>query len=165
MFTINSALRFAFAYSCLLFVASSHSVVAQGTASSYHARLLAGHNHVRAQQKLPALTYDALLAKAAQAHANHMAATGKFAHDGIGDGTIDSRADAAGYDWMRVGENIGWTGKGTTDHAAKVMQIWMESPPHKMQILSDKFREIGFGRAVAADGKVYWVACFGVPAM
>lgn len=147
----------------LLVITCAQFACAQGAQPSYYAKLLAGHNAARAQQKLPALAYNALLSKAAQAHANHMAATGKFAHDGIGDGAIDTRADAAGYDWMRVGENIGWTGKGTTDHTAKAMQIWLQSPPHKMQILSSNFREVGFGRAVAADGKVYWVASFGVP--
>ena len=134
----------------------------QGT--TYQARLLAGHNAARATQSLGALKYDALLAKAAQAHASHMAATGQFAHEGIGDGTIVERIDAAKYDWSRAAENIAWTSKGTTDDTTKAMQVWLASPPHKMQILSPNFQEVGFGRAVGADGKVYWVACFGSPA-
>ena len=138
--------------------------IAQEARTSYPARLLAAHNAARAQQKLPALTYDVLLAKAAQAHANHMAATGKFAHDGIGDGTIVERIDAAKYDWSRAGENIAWTSKGTAEDTNMAMKVWLESPPHKMQILSPNFQEVGFGRAVASSGKVYWVACFGSPA-
>ena len=136
-------------------------------APTYHAELLQLHNAVRAQQKLSPLTNNELLAKAAQAHADHMAATGKFAHQGIGDGTIDSRIDDAGYDWSRVGENIAWAGpvqgKDVAADSRGIMKVWMNSPPHRKQLLSD-YQQVGFGRAIAADGKVYWVACFGNPA-
>jgi uncharacterized protein YkwD len=128
----------------------------------YQLQLLALHNAVRAAEKLPPLAHDQLLAKAATAHAAHMARTGKFAHDGIGDGTIDSRIDDAGYNWLRAGENIAWSSKGTESDTRLAMKIWLDSPPHRMQLLSD-FREVGFARATAADGKVYWVACFGTP--
>ena len=149
--------------SAVLVLASTQLTSAE-EAPSYPARLLAGHNSIRAQEELPALAYDALLAKAAQAHAKHMATTGEFAHEGIGDGTIVERIDAAKYDWSRAAENIAWTSKGTSDDTDMAMKVWLDSPPHKMQILSPNFQEIGFGRAVASDGKVYWVACFGSPA-
>ena len=149
---------FVFAFFVLTYPAN-----AEDAPSDYRAQLLAYHNAVRADAKLPALTHDALLSQAAKAHANHMAKTGKFAHDGIGDGKIDERIDAAGYNWKKVGENIAWSGNGTADNTRLAMQIWLASPPHKMQILSE-IQEVGFGRAVGADGKVYWVACFGTPA-
>ena len=150
-------------FACLLFaVPAVQSSRADEDGTSYRPRLLELHNAARAEQKAAPLVHNDLLAKAAQAHAQHMAKTGKFAHDGIGDGTIPQRIDAAGYKWSRAGENIAWSGQGTQDDTRAVMDIWLKSPAHRMQLLSD-YREVGFGRAAATGGKVYWVACFGNP--
>ncbi len=125
----------------------------------FQTQLLDLHNAARAEQKLAPLTDNGLLAKAAQAHAAHMAATGQLGHEGIGDGTIDSRIDDAGYRWTAVAENIGWGAESPAD----MMKIWRQSKPHRATLLGE-YQQVGFGRAVAKDGKVYWVACFGVPA-
>ncbi len=134
------------------------TTVAAEKPALFQTQLLALHNRARSADKLAPLTHNRLLARAAQAHAAHMAKTGKFAHEGIGDGTIDSRIDDAGYDWKSLGENIAWGGKD----AQAAMKVWLGSPPHRAQLLGEH-RDVGFGRAVAADGKVYWAACFGVP--
>jgi len=42
------------------------------------------------------------------------------------------------------------------------MQGWMDSPPHKKNILGE-FQEIGLARAFDKDGKPYWAADFGRP--
>jgi len=130
--------------------------------AAFQMQLLALHNAARAEAKLPPLAHDALLARAAQAHAQHMARTGKFAHDGIGNGTIASRIDDAGYAWAHAAENIAWTRAAARDEARAAMNKWLASPPHRAHILGED-REVGFGRAASADGKVFWVACFGTP--
>jgi uncharacterized protein YkwD len=99
------------------------------------------------------------LAQAAQAHADHMAKTGKFGHDEIGNGDVTTRIEATGYKGRRWGENIAW-GAASAD---KAHEIWMKSQPHREQLLSADYKEVGFGACKAADGKVYWVACFGAP--
>ena len=45
---------------------------------------------------------------------------------------------------------------------ADVMQGWMDSPPHKKNILGD-FTEIGVARVVRQGRKPYWCADFGKP--
>jgi uncharacterized protein YkwD len=129
------------------------------TQTSWHTELVALHNAARAKQRAAPLVASAPLAQAAQAHAIHMAKTGKFAHNDIGDGDVTSRIDATGYQGRRWAENIAW-GAGT---AKKAHEIWMKSPPHREQLLSTDYSEVGFGACKAADGKVYWVACFGAP--
>lgn len=156
MFNKRVSLQLVFALALL--VAAAPTSRAEEAAVGYRTQLLDLHNAARAEQKLAPLTHDNLLAKAAQSHAEHMAATGKLGHEAIGDGTIDSRIDDAGYRWTSVAENIGW---GAMQPPA-MMRIWLESKPHRATLLGE-YKEVGFGRAVAKDGKVYWVACFGVP--
>lgn len=122
----------------------------------WRADTLERFNKVRAQQQLPPLAYNVRLAAAAQAHAQRMAAVGKLAHDGIGNGDVRVRADNVDYAWKKLGENILWG----ADSPAKAVQQWMDSPPHRGHILGD-YQDVGMGRATAADGKIYWCAVFG----
>jgi len=129
------------------------------TAAAWHAKLVELHNAARAEVKAAPLVANAQLAQAAQQHADHMASTGKFAHAEIGDGDPTTRIDATGYKGRKWGENIAWGAPSAT----KAHQIWMESPPHREQLLTPEYKEVGFGACKAADGKIYWVACFGAP--
>ena len=129
------------------------------TQTSWHTKLVDLHNAARAPLGVAPLAANPLLAQAAQAHANHMATSGQFSHSGIGDGDVTSRVSAAGYKASRWGENIAW---GPAS-AAGAQEVWMNSPPHREQLLSGDFQEVGFGACKASDGKVYWVACFGSP--
>jgi uncharacterized protein YkwD len=129
------------------------------TTASWHMKLVELHNAARAELKAAPLVANAQLAQAAQQHADHMATTGKFAHAEIGDGDPTTRIDATGYKGRKWGENIAW-GAPSAEQAHK---IWMESPPHREQLLTPEYKEVGFGACKAADGKIYWVACFGAP--
>ena len=46
-----------------------------------------------------------------------------------------------------LGENIAWGGAALAEPAA-IVRMWMHSPPHRANILSRRFREIGIGVAV-----------------
>jgi uncharacterized protein YkwD len=129
------------------------------TGAAWHAKLVELHNAARASAKAAPLAVSDKLAQAAQAHADHMAATGQFAHEGIGDGDPSTRIAAAGYSGRRFGENIAW---GPAS-AAGAQEVWMNSPPHRQQLLSKDYQEVGFGACQGQDGQVYWVACFGSP--
>ncbi len=48
-------------------------------------------------------------------------------------------------------------------HDGRLMKGWMESPPHKRNILGS-FSQIGVAYATAEDGKRYWCVTFGLPA-
>lgn len=56
--------------------------------------------------------------------------------------------------WM--GENIAWG----QPSAAVVMNDWMNSPGHRANILNSKYKYIGVGYELGANGRPYWVQMF-----
>jgi uncharacterized protein YkwD len=113
-------------------------------------------NAERTKAGCKALTTNSKLTLAARRHSQYMADTGKHAHDGIGDGTPQTRIEATGYQWRGWGENIAWGYRS----AAAVMDGWMNSPGHRANILKCSYREIGIG--VDRSG-TSWTQDFGIP--
>ncbi len=71
-----------------------------------------------------------------------------FSHVAPDGSTMGARVRASGYldglsSWA-IGENIAY-GSGSYANAAKIVQMWMESPGHRANILSGRFRAIGVG--------------------
>jgi uncharacterized protein YkwD len=125
-------------------------------------------NKARAREKLPALEVSPLLTKIARAHSANMAKQGKMAHmlDGKG---VAQRADDAGYDYRKIGENVAYTEDGTDEDGkpdrvppADVHRDWMKSKSHRKNILEPKYREVGLGIARTPKGKAYYTQVFGV---
>jgi uncharacterized protein YkwD len=121
-------------------------------------QLVEGHNQERAKEGLPPLKLEARLTKAAQVHAKDMADHQKMTHEGSDESTPEQRVVNAGYHYLRTGENVA---VGYRD-VAEVILGWMESPPHRKNIMGD-FSEIGLARVVGKDDKPYWCADFGTP--
>ncbi len=125
--------------------------------------LLDAHNAERAHRGLPAYRWDERLGRAAQAHAEHMAARGILAHSGIGDGEPWDRMEQAGYRWSNAAENAA----AGQDTEAEVMADWMgERPPftgHRDNILGP-CRDLGAGVATDGRGTKYWCVDFASPA-
>jgi uncharacterized protein YkwD len=71
------------------------------------------------------------------------------------------RANAQGYVWQRLGENIA-AGMPTAEEA---FEAWMNSPDHRANILEPAFRQMGFTTYVDLESEygVYWVQVFGTP--
>jgi uncharacterized protein YkwD len=116
-------------------------------------------NKERAKKELPPLKVDPALTKAARLHSANMAKQEKMQH--ILDGKRpEQRAEAAGYRLGWVGENIAageeWTLPG-------LMRDWMGSKPHRENILSKRYMEIGAGMAKTAKGEWYYTLVFGRP--
>ena len=105
---------------------------------------------LRPQRINPALT------KAAQDHANYMAATGDFSH--YTNGGYQYRAQKYGFKGG-VLENIA-AGFGTVD---ATFNTWQASGGHYASIVSGT-SEAGFGYAVGRNGGTYWVGVYGSPA-
>ena len=100
-------------------------------------------NQKRRQHGLRKLRNNKRLWKASKRHSRRMVARKVFEH-----GNFVGRIKAARYlkgsgSWS-VGENIAW-GSGDLATPAEIMRAWMNSPPHRHNILSGKFREIGVG--------------------
>jgi uncharacterized protein YkwD len=122
------------------------------------AQLVDAHNKERAKEGLPPLKLEPKLQEAANRHAKDMAEHQFMSHDGSDASAPAMRVTDAGYHYLMTGENVA---RGYRD-VKEVMQSWMESPPHKKNILGE-YTEIGLAVAYGKDEKPYWCAEFGKP--
>jgi uncharacterized protein YkwD len=122
-------------------------------------RLIELHNKERAEAKLPPLKANAKLEAAARAHAKEMADQGKMSHEGSDGSTPPQRIERAGYNFQNAGENVAEGQKSDEE----VMASWMDSPPHKENILKPEFTEIGAACYVTKKGVSFWCVDFGRP--
>ncbi len=126
-------------------------------------------NQVRREQNLNALRINAMLAKAARAYAERLARSGQFSHTADG-GNPGKRAETAGYKPCAVAENIAMDRSGqdfdTGQLAMQAVAGWMNSAPHRANILMASATEIGVGVAKSPDPvpKYISVEMFGRPA-
>jgi uncharacterized protein YkwD len=122
-------------------------------------------NKERANAGLKPLDNNKRLQKAAQRHNERMVGTGCFDHECNGESDLGKRLESVGYlsgglsRWA-YGENIAW-GSGSYGTARSIVNAWMNSPPHRANILSRDFRDIGIGFSSGtpnsnnADGAIY----------
>nr|WP_128382341.1 CAP domain-containing protein [Streptomyces cavernae] len=127
---------------------------ATATASGAVARIVQLVNAERGKVGCSAVTLNATLTKAAQAHSVDMAAHNNMSHTGSDGSTPGDRITRAGYAWSTYGENVAY-GYSTPE---QVMAGWMASPGHRANILNCAFKEIGVGLAQPGD---YWTQDFG----
>ncbi|WP_409560330.1 CAP domain-containing protein [Hyphomicrobium sp. MC8b] len=126
-------------------------------------------NEVRREKNLPALKVNAMLAKAARAFAQKVATSGRFSHTADGR-TPAQRAESVGYKHCDIAENLAMDqnigGFDTGELALQAIAGWMNSPPHRANILRASVSEIGVGvvRAPGAKPKFISVELFGQPA-
>jgi uncharacterized protein YkwD len=116
-------------------------------------------NKAREKEKLPPLKLNPLLCKVARAHSANMAKQERMAHELDGKNP-SQRMKEAGYQASWGGENVAMADGETTEN---IFKMWMDSPPHRANILKDKFKEIGVGVAKNAKGEVYYTQVFGTP--
>jgi hypothetical protein len=129
----------------------------ENPAMQFYARV----NKARLDNGLPPYGWSDLLATAAQRHASDLAAHRLASHTGSDGSTPQRRIAEAGYAaWGKgavVGENF-WTGYGSVQDA---LDWFMGDPPHRENILSSRYREIGIGVATDSEGRAYYVLNFG----
>jgi len=108
------------------------------------------------------LTWNPLLAQAALAHSTDMAQKHYFNHRQPDGSQPAERATAAGYRWMRVGENIA-SGQRTPQEA---VASWLDSPGHCANIMNPAFSEMGAAYAINPQNRnrtAFWTQVFGAP--
>ena len=106
-------------------------------------------NNRRRRRGLPRLHENHRLDLASMRHARDMARRDFFEHgDFVGRIKRADYLDGAGS-WT-VGENIAWGG-GRYGTPAAVVRMWMDSPPHRANILSRDWREVGIGAVTVAS--------------
>lgn len=121
-------------------------------------QLLDAHNEVRAEAKLPPLVANPKLQAAARVHAIDMAKHTTMSHTGSDESTPAVRIQRQKYNYRACGENVA---RGQ-ENVRQVMKTWLESPPHKKNILGD-FTEMGGAFALSDDGQLFWCVDFGRP--
>lgn len=121
-------------------------------------------NLQRQKNGLPALSENTKLDQAALTKVKDMFAKQYFEHispSGKGPGDL---ADAAGYAYVAVGENLA-LGNFKDDQA--LVDAWMNSPGHRANILNTKYMEIGVAVMKGTyQGQTTWLSVqeFGKPA-
>lgn len=116
-------------------------------------------NEERRKQGRGELVYNVQLEKTAQGHAEDMVNRNFFAHvnpDGV---DVMTRAKTYKYDQRDLGENIAL---GQLD-VAEAMDAWMNSPPHRQNLLKSNYTEMGVGVYPNGDEGYSWVQVFGKP--
>ena len=105
-----------------------------------------------------ALTWNNLLALAAEEHSDNMANYNFFDHTGKDGSTVGARVTAQGYTWNSVAENIA-AGPLTAKSAVDGL---MDSPGHCKNIMSSSVTEIGLACTYNSSTtyKTYWTQVF-----
>ncbi|MCC7250678.1 CAP domain-containing protein [Hyphomicrobium sp.] len=118
------------------------------------AQIIEFTNAYRGRQNLGTLTANPNLTKAARTYAAFLAKSGLFSHTADGREAGD-RITSAGYAWCQIGENLAMhldsRGFEARALAEKSVEGWINSPPHRANLVAPHMTEIGVGVARAPD--------------
>jgi uncharacterized protein YkwD len=168
---MNRAVHSIAALACgaALMLAPAPTSSAESSIEQLRAEALALANAARDENGLEGLEPNAILDAAAQAHARDMARRSFYSHvSPEGDDVQDRYLDSGGSRWELVAENIaqcsGCSSPATIESVQSFQEGWMNSPPHRENILARGLSSFGFG--IAGDGStVYAVQTFAGPGL
>lgn len=164
----NSSLLFlALLFICLtlssIYLKASHPSVLGISFSITQDELLLDTNSAREENGLPVLSLNTKLSQAAKEKAGYMFSHNFWAHFAPDGTTPWFFIKNSGYDYLYAGENLA---KGFTS-SKDIVNAWMNSPSHRENLLSSKYKDIGFavveGQLLGED-TVLVVQMFGAPA-
>lgn len=104
-------------------------------------------NNERQSRGLSQLGCDATLSNIAQNYADDMNRRSFFSHTSPEGKTLNDRLREGGSSYTYVGENLAYGQRS----GREVVNKWMNSPPHRANILREEFTTMGIG----ASGKYY----------
>lgn len=133
-------------------VSTAATRAAQRDTSLEHA-VVDAVNAVRVSHGLRPLTVSRGLRASAFRHTNALAAAGLFQHESPDGTPFDRRIRKAypprGFSSWSVGENLVF---GSAPFSAEdTVRAWLESPPHRRNLLNKAWREIGVGAVLAQN--------------
>lgn len=139
-------------------VASPASIVAQVQLSYDEQRMVDLINAERLANGLSALTVNPVLVRTAREHSREMCEKGYFDHVSPTSGRrtpMERYVRALGHmpTWACVSENLLYSSVADPDLGHKSL---MRSAPHRANILTSEFSEVGVGAYKSSDGK-FWV--------
>lgn len=117
-------------------------------------------NKKRVEKGLSPLLWSSDLEVVARQHSQNMAEFQFFSHRGLDNKLVSDRADDAGVGrWRAIGENIAFN-RGFDDPVSKAVELWLDSPSHRRNLLGENWKESAVGVAVADDGSYYFTQVF-----
>ena len=129
-------------------------------------QIVASTNEFRVDQGHEKLTVNENLTEAAREFAKFMAEEAKYGHTADGRRPAE-RAEAAGYDYCVVRENIAYRLDTTEPSAEALAEVfvsgWKDSPDHRENMLADHIRETGVAVATKDNETFFAVQMFGRP--
>jgi uncharacterized protein YkwD len=113
-------------------------------------------NAMRENAGVPDLNQQGDLATASVDHSQDMVDQKYFAHDSLDGRDLVARLKQVLYipktgNWV-VGENLAW-GAGALATPKSLVNAWMNSPPHRDNLLSGDFKEVGMGLVFGTPSK------------
>lgn len=139
----------------VFFLASSlacAAALAQGSVAERY--LLAAANAERAQRGIPPLRWDNTLYRAAQFHAQEMAARQTISHRFPGEAELADRGKNVGARFSRIAENV-----GEASSAVRIHDAWMHSPGHRENLLDPSVDSVAIS-VLSRKGQLYAVQDF-----
>lgn len=129
---------------------------------SSEANMVAVLNAFRQSEGKPALVWNSATTQASRRHAEDMAQNGIQGFIGSDDSNPGDRLREACYDWVTVGQIIGW---GYADPAA-MAALWIGSPAHTALLLDSLYDDLGPAYAFEAQStwQHYWAVTLAQPA-
>jgi uncharacterized protein YkwD len=110
-------------------------------------------NAVRRSHGLAALRLSPALSAAAAQHSTEMARVGYFAHESANGASFDKRVarfyPMGSRRFWSVGENLVYAAPNLS--ADEAMKLWMNSPHHRENLLTARWREIGISAVHVAS--------------
>ena len=133
--------------------ANANVVPKRGNAAQVRGATLCLLNQQRAGHGLSRVRGDAKLRRAATRHSRDMVRRSYFAHVAPGGQTMIHRAKEVRYltaraSWF-LAENLAY-GQGRLATPASIVKQWMNSPPHRANILDPRARDVGVGIALGS---------------
>lgn len=117
-------------------------------------------NEKRAMLSLPPLVWSDDVARIARLHSQNMASYKFFSHTGVDGLLVNDRADSCGVKrWQAIGENIAYN-RGYDNPVEFAVELWMQSPGHRENLLNNRWKESAIGVAISADGTYYFTEVF-----
>jgi uncharacterized protein YkwD len=117
-------------------------------------------NKIREQNRLKDLDWSDQLESVARLHSDNMAEYQFFSHKGLDNKYVSQRADDAHVGaWRSIGENIAFM-RGYSDPVKMAVDLWMDSPAHRRNMLDPNWNESAIGVGVSSDGSVYFTQVF-----
>ncbi len=145
-------------------IGSKNSSVLSYATSISNSDLLTQTNTQRTSNGIAALSLNNQLAVAAQAKANDMVARDYWSHITPTGEQPWFFMSNAGYQYTSAGENLAYGFASSSD----TVTGWMNSPPHRENLLNSGFSEVGFGFAnspnyVTSGPETIVVSMYGAP--